>query len=26
MPNKPSGLSFWGAGSSTSAPLVEPTK
>jgi hypothetical protein len=26
MPNKPAGLSFWGAGSSTSAPLVEPTK
>ncbi|MDB5213201.1 MAG: hypothetical protein JWO86_1128 [Myxococcaceae bacterium] len=26
MPNKPSGLSFWGAGSSTSAPLVAPTK
>jgi hypothetical protein len=26
MPNKPSSLSFWGAGSSTSAPLVEPTK
>ncbi|MDB4937422.1 MAG: hypothetical protein JWP87_4394 [Labilithrix sp.] len=26
MPNKPSNLSFWGAGSSTSAPLVEPTK
>lgn len=26
MPNKPSALSFWGAGSSTSAPLVEPTK
>jgi hypothetical protein len=26
MPNKPASLSFWGAGSSTSAPLVEPTK
>jgi hypothetical protein len=26
MPNKPSNLSFWGAGSSTSAPLSEPTK
>jgi hypothetical protein len=26
MPNKPSGLSFWGAGSSTSAPLVPTTK
>ncbi len=26
MPSKPAGLSFWGAGSSTSAPLVEPTK
>lgn len=26
MPSKPSNLSFWGAGSSTSAPLVEPTK
>lgn len=26
MPNKPAGLSFWGAGSSTSAPLVAPTK
>jgi hypothetical protein len=26
MSNKPSQLSFWGAGSSTSAPLVEPTK
>ena len=26
MPNKPSGLSFWGAGSSTAAPLSEPTK
>jgi hypothetical protein len=26
MPNKPANLSFWGAGSSTSAPLVEPTK
>ena len=26
MPNKPSKLSFWGAGSSTSAPLVPTTK
>lgn len=26
IPKKPSDLQFWGAGSSTSAPLVEPTK
>lgn len=26
MMSKPASLSFWGAGSSTSAPLVEPTK
>lgn len=26
IPSKPSGLSFWGAGSSTSAPLVDTTK
>jgi hypothetical protein len=26
MPSAPAGLSFWGAGSSTSAPLVAPTK
>lgn len=26
IPSKPSGLSFWGAGSSTSAPLVETAK
>jgi hypothetical protein len=26
IPSKPPTLSFWGAGSSTSAPLVEPTK
>jgi len=26
IPKAPSGLAFWGAGSSTSAPLVEPTK
>lgn len=26
MPGKPSGLSFWGAGSSTSAPLVDVAK
>ena len=25
MPTKPANLSFWGAGSSTSAPLVQPT-
>lgn len=26
IPSKPAGLSFWGAGSSTSAPLVDTTK
>jgi len=26
IPTKPANLSFWGAGSSTSAPLVSPTK
>ncbi len=26
MPSKPANLSFWGAGSSTSAPLISPTK
>jgi hypothetical protein len=26
IPQAPSGLAFWGAGSSTSAPLVQPTK